>query len=70
MPKLQLPWNLDYKPEKGDVTGANVVKKGLKKLTKGSWFDMRTGRKISRKKLPKTLEDFARLNQVEQSHIL
>ena len=70
MPKLQLPWDLDFKPEKGDVTGANVVKKGLKKFTKASWIDRRTGRRISRKKIPQTICDFARLNQAEQSQIL
>ena len=68
--KDRVPWNLDFKPQKGDVTGANVVKKGLSKLTKGAWIDRRTGRRISRKKLPRTLCDFARLNAVEQSHIL
>ena len=70
MPKLQLPWDLDFKPEKGDVTGANVVRKGLEKLTKACWLDMRTGRRISRKRIPRTLCNFARLNQVEQSQIL
>ena len=47
-----------------------MVKNGFKKLTKGAWLDRRTGRRVSRKKLPRTLNDFARLNQVEQSQIL
>ena len=48
MPKKErVPWNLDFKPEKGDVIGANVIENGLAKLTKVAWLDKRTGRSIS-----------------------
>ena len=63
----QMEWDLNYKPDKGDVTGFNIVKNGLKHAT---WVDKETGKKLSRKKLPKTIPDFAKLEKAEQSHIL
>ena len=62
----QLPWDLDYKPARNETTGYNLVKNGLKHAT---WVDQKSGKKLSRKKLPKTIPDFAKLDQAEQSHI-
>ena len=68
MPKSQqLPWDLDYKPGKNETTGYNLIKNALKNA---SWVDPKSGKKLSRKKLPKTIPDFAKLNQAEQSHIM
>ena len=62
-----LPWNLDYKPQKGDKTGFNIVNNDLKNT---NWKDKKSGKILSRKRAPKTMRDFAQLNKPEQSHIL
>ena len=62
-----LPWNLDYKPEKGDITGFNIVNNDLKNT---NWKDKKSGKILSKKRAPKTMKDFAKLNKPEQSHIL
>ena len=63
----RLPWNLVYKPEKGETTGFNIVNNDLKNT---NWKDKKSGKIISRKRAPKTMKDFAKLNKPEQSHIL
>ena len=63
----RLPWDLNYKPQKGDTTGFNMVNNNLKHAT---WVDKNSGRLLSRKRVPKTMKDFAKLNKPEQSHIL
>ena len=67
MPRTHLPWDMDYKAEKGDVTGFNIVVNNLKRAT---WKDKVSGRLLSKKRLPKTIKAFAKLNKPEQSHIL
>ena len=62
-----LSWNLVYKPEKGEITGFNIVNNGLKNT---NWKDKKSGKILSRKRAPKTMRDFAQLNKPEQSHIL
>ena len=62
-----LPWNLDYKPQKGDTTGFNIVNNDLKNT---NWKDQKSGKILSRKRPPKTMKAFAKLNKPEQSHIL
>ena len=62
-----LPWNLDYKPEKGDITGFNIVNNDLKNT---NWKDKKSWKILSKKRAPKTMKDFAKLNKPEQSHIL
>ena len=68
-PKMpaRLPWNLDYKPQKGDKTGFNILNNELKNT---NWKDKKSGKILSRKRAQKTMRDFAQLNKPEQSHIL
>ena len=62
-----LNWDLDYKPDKGDRTGYNLISNGLVGC---SWFDVGTDQRVSRKKLPRSVKDFAKLNKPEQSHLI
>ena len=68
-PKMpaRLPWNLDYKPEKGERTGFNIVNNDLKNT---NWKDKKSGKILSRKRAPKTMRTFAQLNKPEKSLIL
>ena len=45
-------WDLDYKPEKGDGTGPNLLVKTLPNL---SFYDKTRDAKMSRKKVPTDL---------------
>ena len=62
-------WDLCYKPEKNDRTGFNIIKKALDS-GKLSWFDKQLGGPISKKKIPEDIKAFAKLNAVEQSHLI
>ena len=42
-----LPWNLDYKPEKGDITGFNIVNNDLKNT---NWKDKKSGKTVLKTK--------------------
>ena len=58
---------LDYNEEKADLTGPNILFKALPEL---SFYDKKLDAKISRKKVPTSRRDFARLNKMEQSHLI
>ena len=60
-------WDLDYKGERGDRTGPNILFKALSEL---SFYDKQKDVKISRKSVPTDPRGFAILNPVEQSHLI
>ena len=62
-------WDLDYRPKPGDTTGPNMLKKALEAGAL-SWFDMDLDKKITRKAMPKTMREFAQLDQPLQSHLI
>ena len=62
-------WDLDYRPEKVDKTGPNMLSAALEKREL-SWYDRDQDRKITRKVLPKSLKEFAQLNKALQSHLI
>ena len=66
MPKFER-WDFDYKPKKGDTTGPNLIVKALPGL---SFYDADSDCKISRKRMPTDLRGVAKLNPVEQAHII
>ena len=66
MPRFD-EWDLDYRPEKGDKTGTNILRAALEKREL-SWYDRDRDRKVCRKALPRSSKEFAQLNPVLQSH--
>ena len=68
MPKLDA-WDLDYRPKPGDTTGPNMLKKALENGSL-SWYDRASDKKITRKAMPKSMREFAPLNQPLQSHLI
>ena len=59
-------WDLNYKPDKGDRTGVNLILKHLKDAS----FVTQDGVTISKKRVPTDMRGFAKLNPPEQAHLL
>ena len=59
-------WDLNYKPDKGDRTGVNLILKYLNDIS----FVTQDGVTISKKYIPTDMRVFAKLNPPEQAHLL
>ena len=60
-------WDVDNKSEQNDTTGPNILLKALPRL---SFFDPSTGTVVSRRKVPRDLKGFGKLNKPSQSHLI
>ena len=65
MPTIKYSWALDYKPTDNNRTGHNLF---LKTLPQCDWKN-RNGKYISKRKVPKTMKEFAKLTKPLQAHI-
>ena len=60
-------YDIDWKPEKNDKTGPNIIVKALPRL---SFYDKTSGKLISNKSVPRDLRGFAKLNKPSQAHLI
>ena len=66
MPKFNR-YDIDWKPEKNDKTGPNIILKALPRL---SFYDKASGKLISKKKVPRDMRGFAKLNKPSQANLI
>ena len=66
MPKFNR-YDIDWKPEKNDKTGPNIILKALPRL---SFYDKTSGKLISKQKVPRDMRGFAKLNKPSQAHLI
>ena len=66
MPRLNR-YDIDWKPEKNDKTGPNIILKALPRL---SFYDRTSGKLISKQKVPRDMRGFAKLNKPSQAHLI
>ena len=66
MPRLNR-YDIDWKPEKNDKTGPNIILKALPRL---SFYDRNSGKLISKQKVPRDMRGFAKLNKPSQAHLI
>ena len=60
-------WDVDNKSEQNDTTGPNILLKALLRLL---FFDPSTETVVYRRKIPRDLKGFAKLNKPSQSHLI
>ena len=60
-------WDVDNKPEQNDTIGSNILLKAIPWLL---FFDTSIETVVYRRKIPRDLKVFAKLNKPSQSHLI